>query len=141
MQLYVFGNPMLPEDAGPLALLPVLRAALPEATFTALDPNEEWNVPTHMHVIDTVVNLRTPRVFHDLDSFMAAPRMTCHDFDAYANLSLMHKLGKLTGATIYGLPPHPQEEQTISWLTQAILKEHTHKLPLRGLLPQRLGLV
>lgn len=124
MQLYVFGNPMLPQDAGPLTLLPALRAALPQATFTTLDPNEEWDVPTHMHVIDTVVNLTEPRVFHDLTSFMAAPRMTCHDFDAYANLTLMHKLGKLTGVTIYGLPPHPHEARAVSWLKQAIIEEY-----------------
>ena len=119
MQFFVFGNPDLEIDSLPVKLLPALREAFPEHTFVHLDPNEEWDVPQHMYVIDTVVGLDEPKVFTDLKAFMAAPRMTCHDFDAYANIMLMKKLGKLTDVTIFGLPPSSSREQSLDWL-------HTH---------------
>jgi len=116
MHVFVFGNPDLEIDSLPVKLLPALRETYPEHTFTHLDPNEEWDVPPHMYVIDTVVGLDEPKVFTDLKAFMAAPRMTCHDFDAYANIMLMKKIGKIEEATIYGLPPGTKEQHALSWL-------------------------
>jgi hypothetical protein len=104
-RVFVFGNPDIEIDAVAVRLLPALRAAFPEISFEVLDPNEEWDVPAHMLIIDTVVNIDEITVFHDLKRFLAAPRLTCHDFDAYANLMLMLKLKKITAVTIIGLPP------------------------------------
>ncbi len=108
--VFIFGNPDLPEDSLPLRLLPALRAAFPDVAFEVLDPNEEWEVPRHVVIIDTVVNLAEVAVFHDLSAFIAAPRVTCHDFDAYANLLLLKKLGKIEEVTIIGVPPTATEE-------------------------------
>jgi len=126
MQVFVFGNPDIEIDALPVRLMPALREALPDATFTALDPNEDWSVPAHMLIIDTVVGIDEPRVFPGLDQFMRAPRLTCHDFDAYANLMLLKKLGKINDTTIFGLPPGIAEDAARAWLIQA-LKEHEEK--------------
>jgi hypothetical protein len=110
MRIFVFGNPDISMDSGPLLLLPSLRTTFPEISFETLDPNEEWEVPHHMHIIDTVVGIDAVTVFQGLDRFMKAPRMTCHDFDAYANLLLLRKLGKIDDVTIIGVPPAVSEE-------------------------------
>ena len=120
MQIFVFGNPDIAMDALPIQLLPVLRDALPDFTFMTLDPNEDWDVPRHMVIVDTVVGLEEPRVFEGLDHFMKAPRMTCHDFDAYANLLLLKKLGEIDDTTILGLPPGYSPENALPWLVDTL---------------------
>lgn len=119
-QLFIFGNPDLPADSLPLRLLPALRGAFPRTEFITLDPNEDWDAPSHMYIIDTVVGLTEPTVFTDLGAFVAAPRLTCHDFDAYANLLLLKKLGKLEHVTIYGLPPLYGESEVLAWLIDTL---------------------
>ncbi|MBP9749733.1 MAG: hypothetical protein KBD21_03305 [Candidatus Pacebacteria bacterium] len=121
--VFIFGNPDLVMDSLPVRLLPRLRETFPDISFETLDPNEEWDVPAHMLIIDTVVNISELTVFRDLGVFMAAPRMTCHDFDAYANLMLMKKLGKVTDATIIGLPPDMHEDGAFSELCTALTVE------------------
>ena len=120
MRIFVFGNPDIEMDSLPLKLLPRLRKALPDCSFTNLDPNEDWDVPRHMVIIDTVVGLEEPRVFEGLDHFMKAPHMTCHDFDAYANLQLLKKIGQIDDTTILGLPPGYDTEKAMAWLTTSI---------------------
>jgi hypothetical protein len=122
-RVFLFGNPELPFDSLPLRILPQLRLHLPTISFELLDPNEEWDIPSHMHIVDTVVNLREPAVIHGLDAFLSAPRMTCHDFDAYANLLFLKKLGKLTTITVFGVPPHAEEDAVLTWLTAHIPQE------------------
>lgn len=85
-----------------------------------LDPNEEWEVPSHMHIIDTVVGIRDVTIFHDLDTFMQTPRVTCHDFDAYTNLMFMKKLGKIHSVTIIGIPPILTQNETLTKLTELL---------------------
>lgn len=120
MRIFVFGNPDISMDSGPLRLLPHLRMTFPEVSFETLDPNEEWEVPRHMTIIDTVVGIDAVTVFQGLDHFMKAPRMTCHDFDAYANLLLLQKLGKIEDVTIIGVPPTLSEEDTRVLVTEEL---------------------
>lgn len=119
-KVFVFGNPDIAMDSLPLLLLPELREQFPDIEFVTLDPNEDWDVPPHMIIIDTVVGITAPRVFHGLDDFAAAPRMSCHDFDAYANLQLMHKVGEIGTVTILGVPPTLEKENALEWLTQEL---------------------
>ncbi len=109
MVVFVFGNPDLPMDSLPLRILPELRKRLPDIDFQVKDPNEEWDVPEELTVIDTVVGLKEPRVFDSLDAFSAAPRLTMHDFDAYANLRLLQKIGKIKIVVVIGLPTDMDE--------------------------------
>ena len=123
MQIFVFGNPDLEIDALPVRMIPALQKIFPNVTFTTLDPNEEWEVPEHMLIIDTVVNISELTTFTDLNAFMDAPRMTCHDFDAYSNLMFMKKLGKIQGATIIGIPPGKKEDEVLPGLIQTLHTE------------------
>lgn len=104
--VYVFGNPDIKEDSLPLKILPRLQKEFPDISFQVLDPNEEWDVPENLMMIDTVVGIDKITIFDDLDQFSLAPRVSLHDFDAYANLRLLKKLGKLKKITIIGVPPN-----------------------------------
>jgi len=121
MIVYVLGNPELPEDSLPLRLLPDLKRRLPQMEFAVKDPNEEWDVPEELAIIDTVVGIAEPRVFDSLDAFTAAPTMTVHDFDAYANLRLLQKLGRLKKVTVIGLPAAVPDQQALEFAV-SILK-------------------
>jgi hypothetical protein len=82
----------------------------PEVEFTVLDPIEEWDIPPHMVIIDTVVGIPAVMVFRDLSAFAASAHVSVHDFDAYANLRLLKKLGKLGELTIIGVPDTLDED-------------------------------
>lgn len=104
MDIWIFGNTDLPQDALPLQLLPELQKEFPHDRFVVRDPNEEWVLPNQLIIIDTVVGLKHVRVFHDLTSFKASPRVTMHDFDAFTNLLWLEKMHKLPPLTIIGVP-------------------------------------
>lgn len=109
MTVFVFGNPDVEEDSLPMRILPSLQKEFPSILFQMLDPNEEWNVSENLIIIDTVVGINDVTLFDSLDVFESAPRVSLHDFDAYANLRLLAKLGKLKKIKIIGIPSKMQE--------------------------------
>jgi Ni,Fe-hydrogenase maturation factor len=113
MIIFVFGNPDLPMDALPVRLVPKLQAKFPQHEFMVKDPNEEWDVPEKLIVIDTVKGINEVRQFDDLDSFASAPRVSMHDFDALTQLRFLQKLGKLKEVTIIGVPPDIKENEAL----------------------------
>ena len=121
--IYVFGNPDLEIDSLPIKLLPTLRKQFPQTTFTALDPNEEWEVDKDMLIIDTVVGINEITFFDSLSAFMKVPRMTCHDFDAYSNLMFMQKLKKINSVKIIGVPPTFEKETAEQCIYTLIQKD------------------
>lgn len=125
MRVFVFGNQDLAMDSLPLRLIPALQKEFPDVSFVTLDPNEDWDVPAHMIIIDTVVGITEVTIFHDLSIFTKAPRVSCHDFDAYANLLLLKKLGKIEGVTIVGVPAGANE--SVSTEVIKALREITSK--------------
>jgi len=119
-RVFVFGNEDIALDALPLRLVPYLRTRFPHVSFEVLDPNEEWDAPSSLIILDTVVNLVTPTMFEDLSPFTAAPRVTCHDFDAYTNLLLLMKLGVVHQVTLLGLPPSLPEHIARAWIERML---------------------
>ncbi len=130
MIVYIFGNLDLPMDALPLRLVPKLRVKFPHVTFEVKDPNEEWDVPEKLIVIDTVKGIDEVKEFHGLDSFANAPRISMHDFDALMQLRLLQKLGKLKEVTIIGVPSDSGEEKAYTDITAMLLRV----LELHGIL-------
>ncbi len=118
--VFVFGNPDVPEDSLPARIAPALAAAFPDLRFERKDPNEEWDVPEELTVIDVVAGLDAPRVFEDLDPFSAGPLVSLHDFDAYANLMLLKKLGRLKRIRIIGLPSGLAEDEALAAASAAL---------------------
>lgn len=107
MKIFVFGNPELDFDATPLKILPELKKLFPKIDFEIKDPNEDWDIPDELVIIDTVEGVETVTTFNNLKDFTRAPNITMHDFDAYANLKLLEKLGRLKKIKIIGIPNSP----------------------------------
>ena len=105
MDIWLLGNPDLPQDSLPLRLRPQLVKEFPRINFVIQDPLEEWPVKDRLIIIDTVEGLNEVRVFTSLDDFISTPLVTMHDFDLKNELSLRAKLGKLPPFVIIGLPP------------------------------------
>ena len=116
MKVFVFGNPDLKIDSLPLKILPELKKHFPNFESIFIDPNEEWDVPEDLYIIDTVIGIKSPMIFNSLLTFTRAPSVTMHDFDAYANLRLLHKIGKLKNIKIFGIPPNISENEALDYL-------------------------
>ena len=111
--VYVFGNPEIKEDSLPLRVLPELQKKFPDINFEVKDPNEEWDVPEELIVIDTVAGIKEITVFDGLSHFAAAPRLSLHDFDAFANMLILQKIGKLKKIKIIGVPAAIGEQKAL----------------------------
>jgi len=120
--IYVFGNPDLEMDSLPIRLIPKLQKEFPNIHFEILEPNEDWNISENIVVIDTVVGIKETTIFEGLKHFIDAPKLTCHDFDAYWNLRYLQKLGKLKEITILGIPPLMSPKEAFENLTKMIQK-------------------
>ena len=124
MRIIVFGNPDLSFESLPLRILPRLEKRFPKADFRVKDPNEEWNLDGDFLILDTVEGIEQTKLFSDLKAFLPAPRLTLHDFDAYANLRFLEKLGKLPKFNILAVPPSFSEDrafETVSALLEAFM--------------------
>ncbi len=113
MVIFILGNPDVPLDSLPLRILPALRKLFPGIEFQIKDPNEDWEVPEELTIIDTAIGLTEVTVFTDLDQFKPAPRVSLHDFDALANLRFLKKLGRLKKIRIIALPPEMGEAEAV----------------------------
>ena len=128
MTIFIFGNPDLSIDSLPLRIVPELQVKFSDINFEVKDPNEEWNVPEELIVIDTVLDIKEVTVFDDLDSFSGAPRVSMHDFDALSNLRYLKKLGKLKKVTIIGVPTEISEEVAVIEIGK-VISDLTTELP------------
>jgi hypothetical protein len=120
-KIFIFGNEDLQMDSLPLRILPILQKKFPEIEFVTVDPNEEWNVPENVVVIDTAVGIKDVTVFDSLEKFTAPPRVGMHDFDALTNLRYLQKLGKIKTVKIIGVPSEIGEAKAtekISWILE-----------------------
>lgn len=120
--VFVFGNPDVPQDSLPVRLLPALRKKFPAIDFQVKDPNEEWEISENevLTIIDSAEGIREVTVFDSLERFVAAPRLTMHDFDALANLRLLQKLGKIKKIKVIGIPPAMPEQEALQKISAAL---------------------
>lgn len=120
MKIFVFGNEDLPYDSLPLRLLPRLQKRFPRIEFIKKDPNEEWDAPPELTIIDTAEGIENVTVFDDLAVFQSSPRISLHDFDALANIRLLQKIGKIKKTKIIGLPPTISEKKALREITKLL---------------------
>jgi Ni,Fe-hydrogenase maturation factor len=113
MAIFVFGNRDIPQDALPLRILERLKKLFPNIQFKTLDPNEEWEMPEELTIIDTVIGIDRVKIFSDIDQFFNPPRVSLHDFDVTFHLKYLKKLGKLQKIKIIGIPPTISEQKAI----------------------------
>lgn len=124
---YIFGNPDIASDSIPFRILPGLKESFPYIDFEIKDPNEEWEVPEDLLIIDTTVGINEVTVFHDLDAFAKIPSVSMHDFDALTNLRYMKKLGKLRNIEIIGIPSEISDGEALSGTIKAIEQKAAHR--------------
>ena len=90
MTVYVFGNQDVTDDA---------------ITIKFIKPNEDVKFDSKNPIIlDTVDGLTTVKLFKDINKIISKSSTTVHDFDLGFQLNYLKKIGKITGATIIGVP-------------------------------------
>ncbi len=105
MNIYVFGNPMLPEDASAVRIIPALQKQFPKISFIHADPTGNWwKGDKNLIIIDTVHGIDTVTVFTSFEKIKATQSLTVHDYDLYMDLQLMKKLEKIDSFKIIGVP-------------------------------------
>ena len=122
MKVFIFGNEDLEMDSLPLRILPMLAEKFPKIEFVTVDPNENWDAPESLMVIDTAVGIKDLTVFDGLEKFSAPPRVGMHDFDALTNLRLLWKLGKIKSVKIIAVPPEMDGSEAVEKITKILEK-------------------
>ncbi len=117
MEVWIFGNPDLPEDSLPIRLHSELMKRFPALSFRILDPLDEWQIPDKLEMIDTVRGIDHVRAFTSLDEFEGSPHVTMHDFDLGMQLRFLAKLKKLPPFIMYGVPDTFSVGQALRELT------------------------
>lgn len=118
MTVYVFGNTSSPSDSFPLKLLPKLQEQFPTINFVHADPTENWyKNEKELVILDTVVGIQKPTLFHSLDEFEKQSRITPHDYDVYMDLKLLQKTGKIQKITIIGVPVNSNQKRLYDQFT------------------------
>lgn len=107
MIIYLFGNPLLPNDSLPIKWKGRLREAFPEIIFEIVDPNENFPAigERNLVILDTVIGIKKP-VILDLDNFEKNKKspISPHDYDLLMHLLLLKKLKKIDNVMIIGVP-------------------------------------
>ena len=111
--VYIFGSTILKEDSLPIEIVPNLKRKFPDFDFQIKDPNEEWDIPEELIVIDTVVGIPSVHVFDGIEEFTQFPKVSIHDYDALSNLLFLKKLGRLKKIKIIGIPPMIDKEKAL----------------------------
>ena len=105
MNVYVFGNPIVPADNRAFKLLPFLKTKFPKINFIHADPTGNWwKGDKNLVIIDTVDGIDKVTEFTSLEKIQATQSLTVHDYDLYMDLKLMKKLGKIVSFKIIGVP-------------------------------------
>src|SRR3990167_195549 len=105
MIVYVFGNPVVPEDSQAVKFLPYLKTKFPKINFVHADPTGNWwEGDKNLIIIDTVAGIDKVTEFASLEKIQATQSLTVHDYDLYMDLKLMKKLGKIESFKIIGIP-------------------------------------
>lgn len=120
-RIYILGNPLVKKDSLPRKITLLLEKKFPSFDFIRYDPTEDLpeNL-NHFIAIDIVEGISKVKVFKSSDEFLPPPRFSAHDFDAYHNLLLYKKLGKIAKFTIIGLPENGDLKEIIRRVSEII---------------------
>lgn len=121
MKILVFGNEAFDFDSLPIRILPELKKRFPFIEFEIKDPNEEFEIPEELIVLDTIQGIDDAMIFTELSDLAGHANISLHDFDLFSNLMFLKKLGKLKKIKIIGVPPSISETEAIERVS-AILR-------------------
>jgi len=121
--IYIFGNEILDFDNLPIKLKPELEKIFPNYSFIITDPNENLKpIDKKLTIIDTVQGIEKVTIFNDVEKIENTPKYSMHDFDLGFNLKLLHKIGLLDEAIIFGVPMNIKKQIALKQLV-FLLKE------------------
>ena len=121
MTIFIFGNPDLASDALTLRILPELKKRFPHIIFEVKDPQEEWDIPEELVMIDTIVGIEKVSIVTDIKKLIPPPTISLHDFDVASYLHYCKKLGKLKKIKIIGIPPTILETEALPAVEEIIV--------------------
>ncbi len=130
MKIYIIGSSIVPEDNGPLMILPMLMELLPECEFIKADPTENFIPEDGSLIVDTVTGIEHIQLFNDIYQFSSVPRISLHDFDLSFHLRFLDKLHKLAHVHIIGIPQYFTTESAASEVAdfiRTVIKEREKK--------------
>lgn len=108
MNVYVFGNEDVHDDAAALKAADYLKQRVTNIHFIPVQPNDDVPFAGEGHVVimDTMTGIETIAVVDEkkIDSLILPPRSTVHDFDLGFQLAYLKKIGKLKKVTIICIP-------------------------------------
>ena len=120
--VYLVGNLLVEEDAGPVKMKPDLEAAFPKVEFREFDPTEDLPEDSEdLIIIDTVQGIKEPRVFTDIDDFQTVKPYSMHDFDLGWQLKLYKKLRMINKVTIIGIPMRYDKKSVIKKIKTVLI--------------------
>jgi Ni,Fe-hydrogenase maturation factor len=121
--IYLVGNLLVEEDSLPIKLKPDLEKAFPDIDFREFDPTEDLPEDTEeLVIIDTVLGIKEPHVFTDIDQFSTQKNYSMHDFDLGWQLKLYKKLRMINEVKIIGVPPEGDKDEILEKLSTQVVK-------------------
>ena len=106
-KIYIFGNPLIPEDSIPFRFIDRLKQVFPTIQFEVADPNESFPPENEKNlvIIDTVKGIKKP-ILLNLDNFekQAKTPISPHDYDLLFHLLLLKKMKKIDSVKVIGIP-------------------------------------
>lgn len=115
MRIYVYGNPLLPQDSAALMLIPFLRKRFPSVNFIPKDTMEEMEEKNPV-ILDVCEGIQKTTVVDDLNKLEIYKPKQMHDFDLSTQLALLLKTGKIKGFKIICVPQKPKKEEVAKTL-------------------------
>jgi hypothetical protein len=123
----VFGNEVERRDSLAVKLVPELKKKLPNVDFVVVDPTESVEPPKDGWVIlDVGEGIHEVTVIEDIHQLEHNRGDSVHDYDAYMELSLLHKLGRLPAIKLVVIPNEMGEMQALKEtvrVMQGVLEE------------------
>lgn len=105
MKVLVFGNPLAKIDSAAVRIAKKLEGKMADVKFKRFDTSEDLEKEgKELVIMDAVAGLRSPRMVLLSELELPEQPLSLHGFDLLWNLLLLRKLGKLTKATIIGVP-------------------------------------
>jgi len=106
MRIYLVGNPLVKIDSMPMKIKPLLEKEFPKIQFLGFDPTENFPDNQKLIFIDTVINIKEPKLFTDIDDFTSvnAKYLSVHGFDFYTEMALRKKAELCNQYYIIGVP-------------------------------------
>lgn len=119
--IYIIGNLLVNEDLMPFKIKGMLEKEFPDIDFKEFDPTE--NLPEQQDcliMVDTVKDIKKPRLFEDIDQFMNSRAYSLHDFDLGWQLKLYKKIKIINRVLIIGVPEKEEIQKVFEYVKKII---------------------